>query len=702
MFMTGLVFSLLLPSFLPPMANLVLMAALCLGLMLGRLGWRYVVLLMLFVLQLARLTDLARSQWPEGFTDRVDASVHLLSARYQRGQGYGEAELLDGPYPGKIQLAWSQQQWQPLLGQTWQLPLKLSSFYTTPGSRDMMLYRMGKGWVGKARVQRGTAKLQSQAPLNYVIRDRWAMSLDNASQAGRWLGQGMLLGTAPDWGQTRQAALENSGLGHLFSPSGLHLGMAAALIAWLLPSAGRLLGGRIRVNWLVPLGVIALWWVLPAKLPIARATLGFLGWLWNRQTLRMDRWSLFCAVFALCLLIWPAAGSQSGTGLSFGAVGWILVATRCRVHPLRRAVAVLLGLSASGVLFGLGGGVLAPLSNAIWVTGLSLMGAPALIWGLVFDHWPAWNAFAGGLLSYLDWLPSYGLSKAQGFALAVTAVGLLWPVAWLGHCVTLIWLGQPVPQGLWLYSVGAGQAMRFSHAGQHWLIDTAPAQPAQLGAIGWELLPALRAQGVRRLDKVLLSHGDADHAGGILGLQARIPIDQVLTGEPDRTPGRACFRGQRWQVGEWTVQVHWGGPPKRKNEASCVVSLSGPSGRVLMLGDSPRKQQWLRAQADGDIPRADIVVAAHHGARDGFSRDLAAAQSPEHVIFSQGKGHRWGHPHSEVVDGWRSIGAQPWSLGQSGSLYIDLDADSLSPQPMHSVSPWTLVSRKIRPANYAE
>ena len=57
------------------MANLVLMAALCLGLMLGRLGWRYVVLLMLFVLQLARLTDLARSQWPEGFTDRVDASV---------------------------------------------------------------------------------------------------------------------------------------------------------------------------------------------------------------------------------------------------------------------------------------------------------------------------------------------------------------------------------------------------------------------------------------------------------------------------------------------------------------------------------------------------------------------------------------------------------------------------------------------------
>lgn len=700
MFVTGLVFALLLPSFLPPPWSMALLGASCLGLLSGRLGRRWVVWVVIFVVQLARLTELAREQWPEGFSARTVAKVQLHSARYKRGQGYGVARIVDGPYTGDIQLAWAQSLWQPRAGEVWQVPLKLQSFYTTPGPRDLFMYRMSKGWQGRARVQAGDIQFLEASPLAYAIRDRWSMRLEARPDASRWLGQGLLLGIKPDWGQTRQAGLEASGLGHLFSPSGLHLGIAIGLAAMVLPSAGRLFGGPMKPQPLTWVAVLAMWWVLPTKLPITRASLGFVAWVWNRHRLRLDRGSIFLWVFALCLLIWPAAGSQGGTGLSFGAVGWILVATRCRVHAVRRWLAVLIGLSASGVLFGLGGGILAPVSNAIWVPALSLIGAPALVLGLALDVWWGWDLFAHAMQQYLDWLPMYSMSTAQGAALASVALTLLWPIALPLVIGSLLWMAKPAPEGFWLYSVGAGQAMRFSHGGQHWIIDAAPAQPGQLGAVGWELLPSLRADGVRRLDKLILSHGDADHAGGAAGLLARIPVQQILTGEPNRTVGAACFRDQQWQVGQWRIQVRWGGPPLTKNAASCVLSLTGPAGRILLLGDSPRKQQWLRAQSDGRVYPVDLLVAAHHGARDGYSEGLANAQDPNHVVFSQGKGHRWRHPHSEVEQGWQGQGAETWRLGRHGSLYVDLDQSPLTPVALFSVSSWTMVPRKPPDTNY--
>ena len=701
MFYLGLVFALFLPGFLSPHLSLGL-GALCVVLLLLGVGGRgLAVCVFVTAVQLGRLTQLAIALWPQDFQASAVVTLKLHSQTHSRGQAYGDATILDGPYAGPIQLGWSVLQWRGQIGETWRVRVKLKGIAVTPAARDMAFAQLAKGTRGRARIQRGQQELIAPAPLNYTIRKRWHDSLAQASPAGAWLGRGMLLGEKPNWGQARQAALEQSGLGHLFSPSGLHLAMAVGLISVFLPSVNQFRGGLMARRPSLVLAVALVVWTLPTRLPITRAFLGFVLLWANRGWRRWDVSTLWYVCLCACLVIWPAAAGQSATALSFGAVGWILVCHRSGVSRLRQACAVLLGLSSLSVLMGLGAGVMSVLSNALWVPLVGLLGAPALIFGLILGEWWPWSFFSDALLQYLSWIPHYSLSWAQGALLACLALAMLWPVLAVGVLACLPLFFVPPAQGLWLYSVGAGQAARLSVGGQHWMIDAAPAQPGQMGAVGWEAIPQLRSEGVRQLDRVILSHGDADHAGGFEALAQRFSLGQVLSGEPGRTQGAACFASQHWAWASVRVHVHWGGPPHQKNAASCVVEIQVPAGSIWILGDAPREQQWALARAQQGVKPADIVVAAHHGARDGFSVDVAQLQNPAHVVFSQAKFGRWAHPAPEVEQGWQAVGAQTWRLGQYGTLYIDLSQDVLTPKPLYSDSYWTRVMRKTPGPRYA-
>ena len=233
-------------------------------------------------------------------------------------------------------------------------------------------------------------------------------------------------------------------------------------------------------------------------------------------------------------------------------------------------------------------------------------------------------------------------------------------------------------------------------------MDLGPARPGQLGAAGWELLPDLRREGIRTLTGVVAGHGDADHAGGLPAIQARLPIKNLIAGEPDRTGGRGCHRGQSWSHQGLAIRILWGGPPLQKNAASCVIEVRIDDHLIWILGDSPKTEQWAMARIHQPMPSLDLLVAAHHGARDGFSQGLANIQRPAHVVFSQAKSGRWAHPAPEIERAWQNLGSNTYRLGDTGTLFVDLAQTNLVPKARYQASPWTRLARKIPNSNYAE
>ncbi len=282
-----------------------------------------------------------------------------------------------------------------------------------------------------------------------------------------------------------------------------------------------------------------------------------------------------------------------------------------------------------------------------------------------------------GLLEKLS-LPLQGISLTP-LALFAVSLGILilflpkgiLPKTWgMLCCLPLIVVNKTnQPIQLHILDVGQGQAIFLQQPEQNWLIDTGGSYDEKIFSIGQNVVvPFLRQQGVKRLDRVVLSHLDQDHSGAFPFIQQEIPIKQVLSNEQSSTtlkqPFQYCHQGQQWQYPELDIQILW---PKEKdlafvhsqqNQYSCVVYLhfKGISGyqNFLIMGDAGWEAEYELLK---DYPslKVDVLVLGHHGSKHSSAYDFLATLKPKLAIASAGFDNRYGHPSQEVINRLKAL-----------------------------------------------
>src|SRR5690606_28742145 len=188
---------------------------------------------------------------------------------------------------------------------------------------------------------------------------------------------------------------------------------------------------------------------------------------------------------------------------------------------------------------------MAPLAEGLWwLAG----GALELLFRLL--EWlaallPAW---LGGHLPAWAWALG-----ALGVVLVLLPAGV--PLRLLGLRLALLLLFPPrpsLPEGqaeVWQLDVGQGLAV-LVRTREHALLYDAAGRFGDFDLGERVVLPALRALGIQRLDTLLISHGDNDHAGGAAAVLRQIPEATLWSGEPQRLAGldaQACPAGARWE-----------------------------------------------------------------------------------------------------------------------------------------------------------
>lgn len=182
--------------------------------------------------QLTRLNADVQSMWPvHNAGQLVWVAGRLDSPRYTRGQGYATLRIdradVRGLVGRKIWLGWSAQRWQPIAGEHWRLQVRMKSIGVAPTLKgDPLAQLLAKGIVGKGRLAPPDPQWLGPPPASAQARQFIESKIQVIPGLHRDLARAILLGHRPDWDQIRWAAIEQSGLAHLFSPSGLHLGMA--------------------------------------------------------------------------------------------------------------------------------------------------------------------------------------------------------------------------------------------------------------------------------------------------------------------------------------------------------------------------------------------------------------------------------------------------------------------------------------------
>lgn len=250
----------------------------------------------------------------------------------------------------------------------------------------------------------------------------------------------------------------------------------------------------------------------------------------------------------------------------------------------------------------------------------------------------------------------------------------------IGLCLALgaSWL-EPLTDNcrMTVLDVGQGQCILLQSEGKTYLVDCGGSDEEEAADIAAE---RLLSQGVFRLDGVILTHFDADHAGGVEYLLSRIPADTLFV--PDSTDEDGLLERIEPLVGQVialdeNVMIAYGdtelsifGPvvPDSGNESSLAILFRHEKCDILITGDrSAFGERMLLRMAD--IPEVDVLVAGHHGSKHSTCEELLAATMPKIAVISVGE-NNYGHPTQEVLDRLAAIGCIVYRTDIHGNVVL--------------------------------
>lgn len=632
--------------------------------------------------------------------------------------------------PALVRLSWYEPETAPGLGEVWQLRVRLRRphGYSNPGGFDYehWLFRQRIGATGyvvshPGNLRRNTVPVGRMARYRQQFVNRVTNLLPEDDAAAVLLA--VAVGARHRITREQWDRYAISGTSHLMAISGLHIGLAAAGVFFLAWAAFAPFCRRINVRDLALLiAVLAAGtyaavsgFAVPAQRAFLMALLAAAAVL-GRRKLQMGP---LIAIPCLALLITnPVAIHAPGFKLSFAAVAVLLWSLQGHIQQLppgsisfvtktvgnlRRLgvlqIALLTGLFPLTTLMFGRFSLIAPLMNILILPLFNFLTVPFCLIGMVLQgplqavgdqllHVAYYSIrFVLSLVAIAVELPGVRAEVVPLHGLMVL-VALLpvvhvvfprgWPgrkLAWVAVLAILLHRPPAPPPGCLHYhvlDVGQGLAIVLRTSGRTVLFDTGPSFRSGSSTADLVIIPFLKSRGIDKLDTLVVSHADQDHAGGVQSIASEFDIGTVFVGEaiPDLGLHQvSCNSATSWTTDG--VRFRFLHPPAdaawEGNNSSCVLEVVTGSHKLLLTGDieTPVEATLLEK---GLIGPADTVIVPHHGSRTSSSPGFVTGLEPEIAIVSAGFGNRWGFPKADVVRRWEYAGARLLETATSGAV----------------------------------
>lgn len=247
--------------------------------------------------------------------------------------------------------------------------------------------------------------------------------------------------------------------------------------------------------------------------------------------------------------------------------------------------------------------------------------------------------------------------------------------------------------------VGQGDALLYRPAfsQETWLLDTGgrlvfgdEGAVLNQSAAQQDLLPALKALGVRRLTGVVISHPDADHMGNLLALSQELAIEYLLVSPytvqsglwqamlpslPEGIQVSVLPLGQAVEVpgSDFSLFTLSEQPAyyskEASNDSSLVALFQLGALQVLNLGDLSVSGE-RRLLSEFPQLQADVIKVGHHGSDTSSSEALLAHHEAKVALISAGLNNRYGHPHLEVLERLAAYDLQVFATNEVGAIRL--------------------------------
>jgi competence protein ComEC len=624
-----------------------------------------------------------------------------------------DAQSRRAKLPETIRVAWYDGP-QVRSGERWRLAVKLKA----PGglvNADAFDY---EAWLLAQRIGATGTVLDGQllAAIAPSWRDAIRERLLQVDAQGREGGLAALVlgddsGLSPaDW-----QVLQDTGTVHLLVISGTHIGMLSGLIYALIAGLARLGAWPKVIPWLPAAcilafaGALGYGFLAGFEVPVRRACV-MIGMvlLWRLRFRQLGvAWPMLLSL-NLVLLFEPLVSLKPGFWLSFAAVGILILIFSGRLGAWRWLQSwtraqwlIAVGLLPILLALNLPVSVSGPAVNLIAVPWISLVTLPLALLGTAMLAVPTVGEgllwLAGGSMEWLfrlltlaaGWMPAWTGPSVPLWAWCISLTGAVLlllptgaPMRLLGWPMLLLCVFPPlktVPEGrveVVQMDVGQGLAILLRTRDHSLLYDAGP-RFGEFDTGQRVVLPAIRRTGVQTLDVMLLSHADADHAGGAQAIVQGLPVQRLLGGDVGRLPSElqaeSCRNGETWTWNAVKFATWLWESAAEGNQASCVLSVEANGERLLLTGDIDVKAERALLDYGFDV-RADWLQSPHHGSRSSSSKPFLREVAPRGVLISRGRNNSFGHPHPLVMSRYGWMGIATYDSAKLGAITLQLGA----------------------------
>jgi competence protein ComEC len=629
--------------------------------------------------------------------------------------------------------------------------LRRTARYLDPGVPDFerALARRGTTLVGSVKsgalvevLARGTWVDERIAAVRAFSRRTIAAAVGRWSPRSAAIVAAIVIGDRVGLDEEVQRRLQEAGTYHVIAISGGNI----AILAGLLFAGFRVAGWLGRTTSLTTIAML----IAYAKLvgggaSVDRATLMALIYFAARALdQRTPPVNALGVVAALLTAVDPLSVLDPAFTLTFGATLAILLAAPA-VQALRgtailRSAAMMLAASAATEAMLLPVGALVFSRVTFAGLGLNFLAIPlmgvAQIAGMIVVPAAVVSARAAAAVGWIAHLGALGLVESANlvrfaplvavrvappsvavvatYYIAGAAAWCLWgrrDTRWLTRAVAAVGISAAVWITLepWSFLTARGNGRlhaTFLDVGQGdsifvrlprgstLLVDTGGLSTTSAFDIGDRVVaPVLREAGVRRLDYLVLTHGDPDHIGGAASIIREFRPREVWEGIPvprsqplallkAQTQGaglgwRSVTAGQHTRIDDAEIVV--GNPAaaewerqKVRNDDSVALDLMWRDVELVLTGDIGKTVERTLTSSLRHR-RLRILKVPHHGSLTSSTLEFVRAFEPQVAVISAGRGNHFGHPAPEVLGRYEEAGAEIFRTDRDGAVTIDTD-----------------------------
>lgn len=279
----------------------------------------------------------------------------------------------------------------------------------------------------------------------------------------------------------------------------------------------------------------------------------------------------------------------------------------------------------------------------------------------------------------------------------------------IGAMLSLLLFNPRLGTRITFLDVGQGDSILIRCGnGSNIMIDSGSGNVNKVGER--RVIPCLKAYGIRRIDRFIITHPDADHINALDEILAsNIEVGEILVAlvqskdetnkklfdkveklnenSFNKTRIRFVQRGDSFGEGETSFKVIFPGPAgieyvdsvsnsdienvgeNQRNALSVVVEMCQGDTKALFTGDLEKEGEEELINS-GLLEDIDILKVAHHGSKYSTSEEFLRQTKPEIAVISCGRKNSYGHPHKETIRRLSDAGCRILTTPECGAVEL--------------------------------